>query len=149
MKLKNLVIQKLNDLLDEKLGVTQKSIAEVIESRDGETKSSMGDKYETGRAMAELELNKLRQQMAQSQKFKGAISQINTNVALKRVDFGALVETNCGKYFMSVAYGSINIQGEKIFCISLASPIGLALREKRHGETLNFQGREIKIIRIE
>ena len=38
-------------------------ISGLIQSRDNETKSSAGDKYETGRAMTQIELDKLKKRL--------------------------------------------------------------------------------------
>ena len=139
----------MNELVGNRLEATRKSIAEAIESRDEETKNTMGDKYETGRVMVEMEMDKLQEQLEQLIKQKKALSNLNSETILDHVDFGSLVETNLGKYFVAVGLGMLTIENEKIYCISLASPIGQAIRDKKAGEKVNFQGRDINLIKIE
>jgi transcription elongation GreA/GreB family factor len=143
--MKKILLKKLNELLDDRLELTQKSIAEAIESRDEETRSTMGDKYETGRAMVEMEMNKLHEQLDQLIKQKKALSNLKGDSVLDHVDFGSLVETNLGRYFVAVGLGMLTVENEKIYCISLASPVGQAIRDKKAGEKVNFQGRDILI----
>jgi transcription elongation GreA/GreB family factor len=137
--MKKILLKKLNELLDDRLELTQKSIAEAIESRDEETRSTMGDKYETGRAMVEMEMNKLHEQLDQLIKQKKALSNLKGDSVLDHVDFGSLVETNLGRYFVAVGLGMLTVENEKIYCISLASPVGQAIRDKKAGEKVNFR----------
>lgn len=145
---KSQIIQKLNKILKERIATAQKSMTEITESRDGETKSSVGDKYETGRAMAQMELKKTSDQLSQSIKLKKALYQINTNKKCDIAEFGSIVSTNLGDYFISVGFGKIEIDDQKVFCISMASPIGKLLEGKGIGESITFQGRNIQINQI-
>jgi transcription elongation GreA/GreB family factor len=142
---KKIVLKKLNELVGSRLESTRKSIEEAIESRDEETKNTMGDKYETGRAMVEMEMDKLHEQLDQLIKQKKVLSNLKSDTVLDHVDFGSLVETNLGKYFIAVGLGMLTVENEKIYCISLASPVGQAIRDKKAGEKVNFQGRDIVI----
>jgi transcription elongation GreA/GreB family factor len=146
---KKVILKKINELVGSRLESTRKSIEEAIESRDEETKNTMGDKYETGRAMVEMEMDKLHEQLDQLIKQKKVLSNLKSDAVLDHVDFGSLVETNLGKYFIAVGLGMLTVENEKIYCISLASPVGQAIRDKKAGEKVNFQGRDIKIIKIE
>ena len=98
----------------------QSAMDAAKDARDSETKSSVGDKYETGRAMAQLEMEKLNEQLSQ------AVAQRNTLLALdlkrshSKVDIGSRVETNQGIYFVAIGLGKIEIGKSIIFVISLA-----------------------------
>lgn len=147
-KRKHLIIEKLNSLLDQRIETAVKSIKATRESRDGENKSSMGDKYETGRIMAQMEMHKLNDQLEQSFKLKKALAQISVEKICDTADFGSLVTTNLGFYFISVGLGLVEIKDEKCFCISMASPIGQALQGKKVGDKINFQNKVIEIVEV-
>ena len=147
--MKKTVLTKLKEVVNERLETTRKNIEETIESRDEETKSTVGDKYETGRAMVEMEMDKLQEQLDQLLRHKKALSNIKSDSVFDCVDFGSLVETNMGKYFISIAWGALKMDEEKIFCISLISPLGQAIRDKKVGDVISFQGREISILGIQ
>ena len=66
----------------------------------------------------------------------------------KKVEFGSLVETNNGIYFISIAYGKIELDNKDYYSISLASPIGKLFHQKKEGDKLDFQGREFEIKNI-
>jgi len=147
-KRKHLIIEKLNNLVDQRIEATTKSIEATRESRDGEAKSSMGDKYETGRIMAQMEMHKLNDQLEQSLKLKKALAQISVEKVCDTAEFGSLVITNLGLYFISVGLGVVEVKDEKCFCISLASPIGQALQGKKVGDKLRFQNKDLKIVEV-
>jgi len=41
--------------------------------------------------------------------------------------------------------GQVEVDGENCFLVSLASPIGQALKDKQVGEQVNFNGRMIAV----
>lgn len=145
---KALVIEQLHQLLDEKIEVLRTNLKNQVEARNNEDKCTVGDKYETGRAMTQMELEKTQVQLAKTEELKTALLRINPENILQKVEFGSLVETSIGNYFFSIAFGKIETGDESVFCLSLVSPIGKVLFGKKVGELLKFQGKEIKIERI-
>mgnify|MGYP001827556230 FL=1 len=76
-----------------KLNTIQKAILELQESLTTETKSSAGDKHETGRAMLQLEREKIGQQLAETQKLKEILSKINVTKHSRVVALGSIIYT--------------------------------------------------------
>jgi len=146
---KKLVIEHLSRLLDEKIMVLKSNRRTLTEVRDNETKCTVGDKYETGRAMAQMELEKCQFQLTKTEDLKTILMQINPTKASESVTFGSLIETTEDNYFLSIAFGRIIVTGESIFCISPVSPIGKMLLGKSVGEQVNFQDKKIKIKAIQ
>ena len=67
-KLKQDLCHQCQAFIDNRLRTIQKTINEIQESLTSETKSSAGDKHETGRAMLQLEREKAGNQLAEIQK---------------------------------------------------------------------------------
>ena len=61
------------EFIDARLQTVQNQIVEIQNSLLSETKSSSGDKHETGRAMLQLEREKAGQQLAEIQKLNEII----------------------------------------------------------------------------
>ena len=61
--LKKKLVNEIFRLLEEKINTHTRMIKELKESRDSFSKSSVGDKYETRRAMTERELDKYEVQL--------------------------------------------------------------------------------------
>jgi len=147
--IKALILKELNKMIREKTDLLVQTIKAAKESRDNETKSSVGDKYETGRAMVQMELEKSQAQLAQTENLKTSLSRIDPNSKFTSVEFGSLVVTSQGTYFFSIAHGKIVLDKEVIFCLSPVSPVRKLLAGKKAGDKVQFQGKEIKIIRVE
>uniref|UniRef100_UPI00321750FC hypothetical protein n=1 Tax=uncultured Draconibacterium sp. TaxID=1573823 RepID=UPI00321750FC len=147
--IKKHILEKLNQLLEQKMQETQLSLEAAKESRDSETKSSVGDKYETGRTLMQMEVEKNRIQLKKTEKLKNELQQIDLHKKFDQVEFGSLVITTQNNYFISSALGKIEADNEMYFCISLASPIGQQLYKKRLNNTFIFQGKKIQILAIQ
>ncbi|MCG6189225.1 hypothetical protein [Maribellus maritimus] len=139
------IINEIIRQLDDRISFLKQSIQAAKESRDNETKSSVGDKYETGRAMVQMELEKNLAQLAKTENLKTILNKIDLLKNLKKVEFGSLVETNFEKYFISVAFGKVEINNVPVLCISPISPVGKLMEAKTAGKKINFQGRQIEI----
>ena len=79
----------------------QQQIKEVENSLTSETKSSAGDKHETGRAMLQLEREKLGTQLAEAEKMQVLINKVDGTLSNDIVRLGSLVITSGINYFIS------------------------------------------------
>lgn len=147
-EVKKLIYQHLQELIIQKINIAESAIQSAKESRDNDTKSSAGDKYETGREMMQREINKYEEQLYKAIQLKKELDYLNLEKEQKKVEKGSLVITDKGIYFLSVGLGKIQIDKEKYFAISLASPIGNLLHQKEVGTSISFNGRSIVIEKI-
>jgi len=147
-EMKGLIIRHLDNMLDEKINAALSAIESVRQSRDSDTKSSAGDKYETGRAMMQIEFEKSQIQLAKAQDLKKELARINTQREFTKVQNGSLVITNQGVYFISIGIGKLVVNENIYYSISLASPIGQLLHDKTVGQKFKFQEKEFTIIKI-
>jgi len=148
IKLKALIVKRLIETIDEKAAIVKSEIQLAIETRDNETKSNVGDKYETTREMMQLEIEKNMLQLNKYDLQKNELLKINIQKTHKKVELGSLVFTPENTYFISIGLGKIEIENEPVYCISLNSPIGKIIQDKKAGEKFNFQGKEIFITKI-
>lgn len=146
--IKSLVLDKMIEQLDEKIDTLHVAILSAKESRNSDTKSSAGDKYETGRAMIQMEIEKNEIQLDKTLKSKHDLSQISYQCTYSLTEFGSLVKTNRGIYFLSIPHGKINVSNTDVYCISMASPIGQAMVGKDEGNEFMFQNNKFVIERI-
>lgn len=146
--IKQAILNTILTNLDDKIDALKQSIISAKESRDNETKSSVGDKYETSRTLMQTEVEKNRVQLNKTELLKAELSKIDIHKSFDQVEFGSLVKTNQINYFISAALGKIELAGEIYFCISLASPIGKLLHTKRVGNTFVFNGKVDTIVEI-
>jgi hypothetical protein len=136
-------------LILDKQKVLQDALQQATEASNQDSKSSAGDKHETGKAMMQLEQEKLGKQL----------QDINTQIELlhKIADFknpssaqlGTLVTTNHGLFYLAIGLGKIEVDGNTYFIISPQSPIGLQMVGKTIGERFEVNGRDYTLADLE
>jgi transcription elongation GreA/GreB family factor len=62
-----------------------------------------------------------------------------------KVELGALVVTNQGSFFVSVSAELINVDSDPFIGISVHSPLFLAMRGKKKGDSISCNGTSYKI----
>lgn len=135
-----LIVQLLHELQLRK-HTLENMLATTKESRDNDTKSSAGDKFETGRAMMQQEMDKLEQQLYQLKQQIHLLQTIDTRSAHSQVGVGSLVYTNTHTYFLAIPFGKMILNDHNYWVISTASPLGKCLMGKKEGDYFEFQGR--------
>lgn len=137
------------ELASEKVNSLESELAAMRQAVQTESKSTAGDKHETGRAMIHLEQEKLHSQLAEAQQLLVELEQIKPEQILEAVQKGALVKTDRTTFYVAVGLGKIRIYGTDIFVISSQSPIGNQMLRKRSGERFNMNGTEYAITAVE
>ena len=125
---KSEILQIIRGKLSEKTDYLEHLISET-RAANNETKSSMGDKYETSREMVQQEINNLQVQLNENIKALNSLKLINTNQH-SVISLGSLVETEKGFFYIAVSLGEIRFQEKKIFVISTESPLAKAMHGK-------------------
>ncbi|MFC7346239.1 hypothetical protein ACFQO9_05825 [Chryseobacterium zhengzhouense] len=144
---KSSLIDSIKSKLSEKIRNFEKLIAETRASNN-DTKSSMGDKYETGREMLQQEINNLQVQLNEVLRQQDFLKTILIKPSDK-AEKGAIVKTEKGLFFISVSLGEITFENQKIICISPESPLAKAMNGKISEESFSVNSITQKIISIE
>ena len=135
--------------IDERSNRILSQIKELQTALGSETKSSAGDKHETGRAMIQLEREKLGQQLAEVQDLNRVMQKIDISSKKTAAALGSLVKTTKTNYFLAISAGEFKSGDSLNYCISLNTPIGIMLLGKTEGDTIGFNGSVLKIVAIE
>ena len=112
----------------------EQAIAEAQQAQNDDTKSSAGDKYETGREMAQQETNRNLAQLNEANKLMVALNQISYNGTSQKAETGSVIFTNNGNFYLAISAGTLLLDGKNYFAVSPASPIGFKLKDKKAGE---------------
>lgn len=148
LTIKASIVSHLHDLLNGRKVVLEATIADLKKSRDNETKSSAGDKFETGRAMMQAEMDRYTIQLSKTQQAINDLLQIDINKTHKKVALGSLIVTTNGNYFISIGYGKIEVLENTYYAISLASPVGQLFRDKTVGAVVQHFKSNYEILQI-
>jgi len=144
---KRKVHQQALNLVQTKLLELEEHYRDLQEGQSSNTKSTAGDKHDTEREMVQAELNNYGRQV-QNQK-----QNLNTLLAIdqsskNKVEKGALIKTKNGWFYISIPLGKIDFKNQKVWLISLASPMGQALIGKKEGDKFEQNGVKQEILDV-
>lgn len=139
--------EKLQGTLKEKINILRSSISEAQNSSNNETKSTAGDKHETSRAMAQLEVERLSQQLQQQERLYTLLSSVSTSKSSK-VEAGAIVKTNKGIFYPIIATGIIKFDNQNIMTVGMGAPVTQAMLGRLPGDSFSFNGNKYHIEEI-
>ena len=145
---KDKVLNEITVSLRDKILIIENELNILSDEKNNITKSSAGDKFETSRSTMQIEYDKLNNQLIQKKNQLKKIELLDTKKKYKSVNYGSLVITNTNKYLISIGLGQYIIDDHSVFAISLSSPIGRILLDKKKGDSFIFNNNEEKIIDI-
>jgi transcription elongation GreA/GreB family factor len=119
------------------------------ESANAEDKSSAGDKYETGRAMAHLEREKALEQLNEATKLKSAMEKMSLTYESDRVRLGSIVFTDTLNFYLAISAGKLIIHGVEFLTLTPASPLGVNLMGLKKGDRFIFNKQTLVIAEIQ
>lgn len=135
-------------LVNEKIQVLENELKALTDSASSDTKSSMGDKYETSREMINLEKGKIGEQLRNAQIMLQSLNSVDPINTLDIVELGAMVKTNTASYYLSAPLGQVKLGDKSCFCISMGSPIGQQMSGKSVGEIFQVAGKSQEILEV-
>jgi len=148
MSLKETLYTLCLNLVNERETSIQANFSSIQEAMLSETKSSAGDKHETGRAMLQLDREKLGNQLMEIQKVKEILFKVKTDVVSKQGSLGSIVYTSKANYFISVSVGELSVNNEKFYAIASNTPIGKLLLGKKVGDSVSFRDQHFVIEKV-
>lgn len=148
MNKKEQLYNKCYEALQLRLSIINKNIADLENALQSETKSSAGDKHETGRAMVQLEREKAGKQLEELQKSMELLQKIECSSRHKNIALGSIVYTSEHNYFISVGEGGLKLQDNVFYAISPQSPIAKLLLGKTEGDAIIFRNSNFVISKV-
>jgi hypothetical protein len=135
---KSVVIAELDKQLLSKLSYLMTNLKQAIDSRNSDTKSSAGDKFETSREMAQIEIQKIETEISKTQQFF-------TDLASKA---SQLIITDKGAFLISIPFGKVMVNTTEVFCISNSAPITKQLVNTEISANFEYRGVTYNILDI-
>ena len=132
------VITELDKQLQTKLSYLTTNLHQVIESRNSDTKSSAGDKFETSREMAQIEIHKIETEISKTQQFIFDLSS-------KVIQF---IITDKGAFLISIPFGKLIVNNTAVYCISNTAPITSPLINTKVSYNFDYRGVVYNVIDI-
>lgn len=146
--LKKTLYQHCVDHLNQSLGLFEQRKVDLLAGLESESKSSAGDKHETGRAMLQLEREKLGEQIRETERKLKLLMPLAQHKTTTIVTVGAVVKTDQLNYYIAVSTPELKVDKTTYYCISAQSPIGKLLLGKKVGEQLSFNKKTSTITKV-
>jgi transcription elongation GreA/GreB family factor len=138
-----------NQHLQNRFATIENVIRDINNSLTSETKSSAGDKHETGRAMLQLEREKAGNQLVELQKSQETLKKIDPNSQHQKITLGSVIKTSQSNYFIAISASEFTVKDTTYYTISAATPIAQALLSKQVGDVATFRNLSFRIIDIQ
>ena len=134
--------------LEKKMKVLEQLKKNLQKDLTYETKSSAGDKYETARAMIQLENEKLSNQIREIELNYQKLNTIKDFQTSKSISLGSIIFTDKANYYVAIAADFFEVNSKVFYCISSQSPIGKLLIGKKINESIMFNDIQSTILEI-
>jgi len=136
------------EMVQTQLDAIQASLDQLMEAKTSETKSSAGDKYETGMAMIQNQEELYRRQQIEAKGRMNQLKSMDPAYKMTAIDKGSLVVSQLGIFYLSIGLGKITVNDEGVFVLSLESPMGNSLKGKKAGDAITFNGSTSRIEKV-
>lgn len=146
--IKQKLLSTCKDYVNQRLDKLREQIKSLEVSLHSETKSSAGDKHETGRAMVQLELEKTGRQLFEAEKLEKLISKVSIENQSAFIKLGSMVITSQVNYFIAISVGKLEVKNVPYYAIAPDTPIGKLLLGKKVEDEVFFNGTYFRILKI-
>ena len=134
--------------LEERISAASDAMFSAQESANSEGKSSAGDKYETSRAMGQMDRDMNARQLEQARRDLAFVQALDVSRIYQNAQAGALVYCKEGIFFLVSGLGTVQVGKETIHVISPAAPLAVLFHEKQGGDTIILNGKKFELIEI-
>lgn len=148
-EIKRTLYRRCMEFIESRIQTARTALVQAQEAANDDTKSSAGDKYETGREMMQQEIDRNKKLLADAAFQLQIISALNPDDHGAIVKKGSLVYTDQGNFYLSIGVGQLHHDNISFFAISPASPIGSLFLGKSAGDSFDFNAKRYRIEAVE
>ena len=146
--LKEKLLTLCTQYVEEKINICTEAMRNAQDAANEEDKSSAGDKYETGRAMMQIERDNAAAQLEEALKLKRTLSLISVSASNQEASLGSIVITKTFKSFVAVGPGKLNVDGEDYYIVTPTSPLGKILFGLKAGMEFSINNKSNTVLEI-
>ena len=144
--MREIILKHLMGHVDKDLEEAKARMASLKESLGAESKSSAGDKHETGRAMIHLEQERVQETVGRLEHMRGVLVQrAMQGKAIQRVSPGALVETTGPWVLVGVPLGKVQLPDALVLCVGVEAPLAQQWHGAQPGDQVVLGSQQLTI----
>ncbi len=136
--------QRLLKELQIKLNELEVEMEGLREAKTADTKSSAGDKYETGRESLSQTQGLLEAQQSKLLAMFRGVERVHI-AERSAISEGALLHLSIGWVWVAVPFGKISLDKTAIQVVSPQAPLVQSLKSIKVGESISLNGRKVEL----
>jgi transcription elongation GreA/GreB family factor len=141
-RIKQLLWQHCLTYAEMRINTAQQAMVRAQLAANEEDKSSAGDKYETGRAMMQLERDQAAQQLAEANKLKAALDTVSLLQNSIAVSVGSAVISKEVSFYIAISAGTIAIDAHEFITLSPSAPLAKSIVGLKRGDVFSFKNKQ-------
>jgi len=139
------VLDAFRHSLETRVDEANHELSLLDDAAAGETKSSAGDKYETAREMIAQARSMQSRLRNEAQLGLDWLARQDLSLARETIGPGCVVSTPQGTYLVGILTDSVKTSDGQVQGITMASPLGQALRGRRAGESIPWRNGFLRV----
>jgi len=128
-------------VIEERISNALFAMQQAQEAANEEEKSSAGDKYETSRAMNQLDKDMHAGQLMANRNELAGIIAADCTLLYKKVSIGSVVICEGQSFFIAAGLGKVIFEGQHFYMLSQHAPILALLLDKKTGDEIHFSNK--------
>ncbi|MGY5849473.1 transcription elongation factor [Salegentibacter sp. F14] len=141
------IYYKSLEAVDRRIDKYEKEMDMIKESMEANDVKTDYDEDNKGQLLGDFE--KYAEYLSQAQEMKEKLAEIDLDHYSETVNFGSVVETDKDLYFVAVPVGELELEdGSKVFSISTEAPIYQVMKDKKPGDSFQFNDKEREIKKV-
>ena len=127
-------------IIQKRIAAAKTAIENAQQAANSEEKSSVGDKYETARAMSHLDKEMHTRQLAEHLNDLAILHSVNVDTIHKTITTGSFVRCETVSFFVALGLGKQVIDGSTVLFVSPKAPVAKILHDKSTGDEILING---------
>jgi transcription elongation GreA/GreB family factor len=145
---KKTIFEACKNMLLQRIADGEKAMLDAQEAANSEEKSSMGDKYETGRAMSQLARDMSAKQVFENKQELANLLKLENTKTDKTIIQGSVVTANEKVFYIAVGLGVIDFNGMQVTVLSPKAPLAQLMLGKKAGDVFELNKKQFAIEQI-
>lgn len=145
IELKKNLLLLCQEEVNRRIDAYKKAMDAAQSAANEQGRSTAGDKYDTARAMSQIDRNMYAKQLSETSLLQRSLTGIQVEKKLEKIGLGAIIQTSQMTYFIAASLGKIECKGKEFIVISPMTPLAQAMLNKRSGDSFNFNKSNVLI----
>jgi hypothetical protein len=145
---KKLVKSECLKQINQRIANAKAAISQAQDAANSSDKSTAGDKYETSRAMGQIDSDMNSKQLLEAEQELSFLEKIDVSTLTDSIKIGSIFEMSDILFFVAIGLGPIKIDDKRVMVVSSKSPFYENIKTMKVGNLFEFMDKmdQIKMV---